>query len=142
MIIDGIKLKQMIRTKVRRNTIDVYPFYPGYDGQSTTYSKSGIYFAASDTANVDCVVEDNDVYQSAKTPAGLSSNRALFANPDQTVNTNVVSSGNRIINNRFTDMYTGVWFKPDTHDYYAEGNAMTRVTVPYDNDGYNNTIKV
>jgi len=138
MIIDGIKLKQMLRTIVRNNVIDVYPKYPGYDGGTTTYSKSGIYFAGTDTANKDCVIENNTVIQSLPTPSGLSNNRAVLINSDQTAVPDVFSSGNKVINNTFKNVYTGAWIRGN--NYYLANNAMTGVTVPYDNDGTGNII--
>jgi hypothetical protein len=140
MIIDGIKLKNMLRTTVRRNRIDVFPFYPGYEGQSTYYSKSGVYFAGSDTANKDCTMEDNEIFQSAPTPSGLASNRAVLVNADQTAVPSVFSSGNKVVNNTFHDVYTGAWIRGN--NYYFEGNAMTNVPVPYKDDGVGNTIIV
>jgi len=134
MQIDGIKLKQMLRTIVRRNKIDVYPKYPEIS------SKSGIYFAGSDTASKDCIIENNTIYQSAPTPAGVSVSRAMLINADQTVAPTVVSSGNKIRNNVMRDMKTGVWLRPNTKGWYLEANQMIGVATPYDNDGANNTI--
>jgi parallel beta-helix repeat protein len=135
MIIDGIKLKNMLRTIVRNNVIDVYPFNPGYIGGTATYSKSGIYFAATDTANKDCIVANNTIFQSA--PHALK-NRGILVNPDQTVHTNVVSTGNRILNNSMRDMEYGILIKGNY--YYVAGNHFDDVATTIANTGTNNTV--
>ncbi|MCX6820847.1 MAG: right-handed parallel beta-helix repeat-containing protein [Candidatus Aenigmarchaeota archaeon] len=135
MIIDGIKLKNMLRTTVRNNVIDVYPSNPGYIGDTTTYTKSGIYLAASDTANKDCTIENNYIYQSA--PHALK-NRGILVNPDQTSVTSVYSSGNRIVENYMEGMEYGIVVKGN--DYYLADNTMAKVNTPILDQGTGNTI--
>lgn len=135
MIIDGIKLKNMLRTIMRNNYIDIFPKYPGYEGGTMTYSKSGIYFASTDTASKDCTVENNTIIQSAP---HILKNRAILLNPDQTTNPNVFSSGNKILNNNLSNMYYGMIIKGN--NYYIEQNKMTNINTEYINTGINNTI--
>jgi len=123
MQIDGIKLKQMVRTIVRNNKIDVYPFYPEIS------SKSGIYFAGTDTASKDCIVENNTIFQSAPTPSGIATSRAVITNPDQLAVPTVVSTGNVVRNNIFSDMSTGVWIRGSNGRF--ENNQMIKVPNNY-----------
>jgi parallel beta-helix repeat protein len=141
-IIDGIKLKNMLRTIVRNNTIDVYPFNPGYVNIPTTdarygevYTKSGIYVASTDTASKDCIIENNTVFQSAQSSY---SNIGILANQDQTRDLTVFSSGNRITKNTISGMWKGIWLRGS--NYYVALNSITSVVYQIDNDGNNNTI--
>jgi hypothetical protein len=141
MQIDGIKLKNMLRTIVRRNKIDVYPFNPEIS------SKSGVYFAATDAPNDGCIVEDNIIYQSS--PA--SGNRAVLVHPDADVNGVVVtthpSANNVIRNNDLRGMSTGVWLRKgygatigSANYYQVLNNKITSIPTPYDDDGIGNVI--
>jgi hypothetical protein len=137
MIIDGIKLKQMVRTKVTNCHVDVYPFHPGYRGKTTNYSKSGIYLAGSDTATKDSIMENNEIFQSAPTPTGLANNRAFLTTMDQTTVPSVYSSGNIARNNNIHDVYIG--FETRGQNFTMENNPMQNVHTPWLNSGTNPT---